>query len=165
MAVTQIRKLRKKLDLTEDEWKSLQDLTDVAKKDVDYYGEDMLEITAIGDVLCFHGTGTAAGIDSVLRLGEIPPRRMWHAFYAISRMKEEITIGDNKVWILIEPHRSQDREDGEQREYFTASYSLEGSGNGPGAVLFLEDNITPKRFESPVQALEFASEKLRGMTR
>jgi hypothetical protein len=57
--------LRKKLNLTEDEWKALQDLTDVAKKDVDIYGEDMLEITATGNQLYFHGTGKASGLDSL----------------------------------------------------------------------------------------------------
>jgi len=57
--------LRKKLNLTEDEWKTLQDLTDVAKKDVDIYGEDTLEITATGDQLYFHGTGKASGLDSL----------------------------------------------------------------------------------------------------
>jgi hypothetical protein len=57
--------IRKKLNLTEDEWRTLQDLTDVAKKDVDIYGEDTLEIRATGDQLYFHGTGKASGLDSV----------------------------------------------------------------------------------------------------
>jgi hypothetical protein len=39
--------------------------TDVAKKDVDMYGEDTLEITATGDQLYFHGTGKTSGLDSV----------------------------------------------------------------------------------------------------
>jgi hypothetical protein len=57
--------VRKKLHLTEGDWKTLQDLTDVAKKDVDIYGTDTLEITARGNVLYFRGTGKAAGLDSV----------------------------------------------------------------------------------------------------
>lgn len=57
--------VRKKLNLTEVEWKTLQDLTDVAKKDVDIYGNDTLEITARGNILYFRGTGKASGLDSV----------------------------------------------------------------------------------------------------
>jgi len=57
--------VRKDLNLTEEEWKTLQDLTDIAKKDVDIYGEDALEITAEGDLLHFRGTGKASGLDSL----------------------------------------------------------------------------------------------------
>ena len=57
--------VRKKLNLTEVEWKTLQDLTDAAKKDVDIYGNDTLEITTREDLLYFRGTGKASGLDSV----------------------------------------------------------------------------------------------------
>lgn len=57
--------VRKKLNLTEQEWKTLQDLTNVAKRDVDFYGDDILDITARGDILYFHGTGKASGLDSI----------------------------------------------------------------------------------------------------
>ena len=77
-------------------------------------------------------------------------------------MKEEIDIGGNKAWILIEPHLLGDQEEGHQSEYFTASYSFEEQAEGPAVVLFLQEDLTPKRFESPVQALEYASEKLLG---
>jgi hypothetical protein len=77
-------------------------------------------------------------------------------------MKEEISVGGKKVSILIEPHSVQEHEKGQQNEYFTASYSFEDPSEAPAVVLFLEDNITPKRFESPVQALEYANEKLLG---
>jgi hypothetical protein len=60
-----LNNIRKELKLTEEEWKNLQDLTDVAKKDVDIYGKDTLEITAKGDILYFRGTGMASGLDSV----------------------------------------------------------------------------------------------------
>jgi hypothetical protein len=60
-----LSEVRKNLNLTEVEWKTLQDLTDVAKKDIDIYGNDTLEITARGDVLYFRGTGRASGLDSV----------------------------------------------------------------------------------------------------
>jgi hypothetical protein len=57
--------VRKKLNLTEIEWKTLQDLTDVAQKDVDIYGNDTLEITAREEILYFRGTGKASRLDSV----------------------------------------------------------------------------------------------------
>jgi hypothetical protein len=78
-------------------------------------------------------------------------------------MKEEININGKKVWILIEPHAVHDHEEGEQAEYFTASYTFDELADGPGVVLFLEEGTMPKHFESPVQALEFANEKLLGV--
>ncbi|MBN9380235.1 MAG: hypothetical protein J0H74_05690 [Chitinophagaceae bacterium] len=60
-----LNEVRKKLNLTEEEWKTLRDLTDVSKKDVDIYGNDTLEIIAKGDILCFRGTGKTSGLDSV----------------------------------------------------------------------------------------------------
>ena len=57
--------VRKKLNLTPEEWQSLQDLTDVAQKGVAFYGADTLEITAVGEELHFRGTGKAARLDSV----------------------------------------------------------------------------------------------------
>jgi len=80
-------------------------------------------------------------------------------------MKEEMDIGGNKAWILIEPHLLGDQHDGRQGEYFTASYSFEEQAEGPAVVLFLRDDLTAKRFELPVQALEYASEKLLGSAR
>jgi hypothetical protein len=80
-------------------------------------------------------------------------------------MKEEMDIGGNKAWILIEPHLLGDLEDDQHGEYFTASYSFEEQAEGPAVVLFLQDDLTAKRFESPVQALEYASEKLLGRVR
>jgi len=74
-------------------------------------------------------------------------------------------IGGNKAWILIEPHSLEDQKEGQPGEYFTASYSFEEQAEGPAVVLFLQDDLTPKRFESPVQALEYASEKLLGRVR
>jgi hypothetical protein len=88
----------------------------------------------------------------------------WHDFYFTSPMKEEIDVGGKKAWILIEPHTLQEHEEGHDGEYFTASYSFDALSSGPGVVLFLEDNKTPKRFKSPVQALEYSSEKLLGST-
>jgi hypothetical protein len=77
-------------------------------------------------------------------------------------MKEEISVRDKKVWLLIEPHTLHEHEADQRSEFFTASYSFEELSDTPAVVLFLEDNITPKRFDSPVQALEYAREKLNG---
>ncbi len=76
-------------------------------------------------------------------------------------MKEEILVDGKKVWIIIEPHA----EAGDQppKEYFTASYTTSDPPAIPGGILFLEEDKKPKHFESPVQALEFASEKLLGL--
>jgi hypothetical protein len=75
-------------------------------------------------------------------------------------MKEELYVSGKKVWILIESHLVE----GEQpAEYFTASYATMDPPALPGGVLFLEKDNTPKRFGSPVEALEFASEKLLGL--
>ncbi|MDP4215024.1 MAG: hypothetical protein Q8927_02405 [Bacteroidota bacterium] len=57
--------IRKELHLTEEEWKTLKDLTDVAKRDIDIYGNDTLDVTAKGDILYFRGTGKASALDSV----------------------------------------------------------------------------------------------------
>jgi hypothetical protein len=78
-------------------------------------------------------------------------------------MKEEIYIGGKKVWILIEPHAPQAGADDEPREYFTASYATSDPPAIPGGILFLDEDKSPKEFLSPVEALEFASEKLLGL--
>ena len=78
-------------------------------------------------------------------------------------MKEEIYVNGQKVWILIEPHIQGDGEGDQSPEYFTASYDIKDPPTSPGGILFVEEDNTPKRFESPVQALEFANEKLLGL--
>jgi hypothetical protein len=75
-------------------------------------------------------------------------------------MKNEIEVGGKKASILIEPHQLENHEVGRSAEYFTASYAFEALSAGPGAVLFLDDDGKPKRFQSPVEALEYAREKL-----
>lgn len=77
-------------------------------------------------------------------------------------MKEEINIGGKKVWILIEPHADQEGTD-LPHEYFTASYATLDPPTTPGGIVFLESDKSPKRFDSPVQALEFANERLLGL--
>ena len=78
-------------------------------------------------------------------------------------MKEEIYVSGKKVAILIEPHVQEGADEDQPAEYFTVSYAAEVSPASPGSVLLLEDDNTPKRFGSPVEALEFASEKLLGL--
>jgi hypothetical protein len=78
-------------------------------------------------------------------------------------MKEQIDVRGKKVWILIEPHMHMAHQEGDPAEYFTASYTLDTAATEPSAVLFLEADKTPKCFESPVQALEYANEKLLGL--
>lgn len=60
-----LNEVRRKLHLTDQEWTTLQDLTDVTKKDVDFYGQDTLKVTVTGDVISFRGTGKASRLDSV----------------------------------------------------------------------------------------------------
>jgi hypothetical protein len=78
-------------------------------------------------------------------------------------MKEQIDVGGKKVWLLIEPHTLPHPEAGQQGEYFTASYTVDQPTVEPAVVLFLEADKTPKRFGSPVEALEYASEKVLGL--
>ena len=78
-------------------------------------------------------------------------------------MKEEIYVSGKKIWILIEPHVLPDTGEDQPREYFTASYDTNDPPSNPGGILFLEADSTPRRFESPVQALEYANEKLLGL--
>jgi hypothetical protein len=87
----------------------------------------------------------------------------WHDFYFGCHMKEEIYVSGKKIWLLIEPHIQEDGRGDQAAEYFTASYDIKDLPASPGGILFLEEDNTPKRFESPVQALEFASEKLQGL--
>jgi hypothetical protein len=78
-------------------------------------------------------------------------------------MKEQIDIRGKKVWVLIEPHTHMAHQESNPAEYFTASYTFDNAATAPSAVLFLEADKTPKCFESPVQALEYANEKLLGL--
>src|SRR5437868_1334107 len=87
----------------------------------------------------------------------------WHDFYFNCFMKEEIYIKGKKVWVLIEPHVIPETKDDQPKEYFTASYDTIDPPSVPGGILFVEPDNTPRRFDSPVQTLEFANEKLLGL--
>jgi len=78
-------------------------------------------------------------------------------------MIEKVSIKGNDVWIMIEPHAMLEPCHDTPREYFTASYHLLDPATAPGGILFVERDKTPIRFESPVEALEYANEKLLGM--
>jgi hypothetical protein len=83
-------------------------------------------------------------------------------------MIEKINVSGRDIWLIIEP---QDAQHGNPNvipaEYFLAYYNLhepaiEASSHEPGkkpGELFVE-NKAPKRFLSPVEAVEYAVEKL-----
>jgi len=83
-------------------------------------------------------------------------------------MIEKININGRDVWLTIEP---QDAQHGNPNvipaEYFIAYYNLQEPaieasvhepGKKPGEVI--QENKVPKRFLSPVEAIEYAAEKL-----
>ena len=78
-------------------------------------------------------------------------------------MTEKISINGNDAWIIIEPHAVHEPCEHAPTEYFTASYHLQDPTSFPGGILFVEHDKMPIRFGSPVEALEYANEKLLGV--
>ncbi len=77
-------------------------------------------------------------------------------------MTEKIQINGKDIWIVVEPHARH--EPGmEPKEYFTASYFLSEPDETPAGILFLNDSKKALEFDSPVEALEYANEKLIDM--
>ncbi len=76
-------------------------------------------------------------------------------------MTEKMNIGGKEIWIKVEPHASRAPGD-DAREFFTASYHIADPGTQPGGSLFVDSEGKPVSFDSPVQALEYAAEKLSG---
>jgi hypothetical protein len=74
-------------------------------------------------------------------------------------MTEKITINDQDVWIVIEPHATH-MTDVQPKEYFTASYHTVDPATEPAGNMFLDEDHRPVVFSSPVEALEYANEKL-----
>jgi len=84
-------------------------------------------------------------------------------------MIEKISVSGHDVWITIE---GVDAQNGNPNiipaEYFIAYYNfrepaIEASSHEPGKMpgkLFRADDESPKRFLSPVEAVEYAVEKL-----
>ena len=77
-------------------------------------------------------------------------------------MKEKVRINNKDLWIVIDPHLEH-ISDGDPREYFTASYYTVEPLTNPSGVLFTDENQAPRIFQSPVEALEYANEKLLGL--
>ena len=80
-------------------------------------------------------------------------------------MIEKQYINQKDVWLKVEPwHVHRDNPNIIPTEYFTVSYYLESPL--PGAAkgeLIKDESGEPKLFESPVAAINFASEKLLGI--
>lgn len=84
-------------------------------------------------------------------------------------MTEKLTIKGREVWVLVE---ALDAQNGNPNviptEYFIAYYNLQepeiaASSHEPGKMpgeLFKAEDGSPKRFLSPVEAIEHAVEKL-----
>lgn len=87
-------------------------------------------------------------------------------------MTEKLTVHGKDVWVVVEPQEAHHQNPNTiPTEYFIAWYNLQDPGvyssaHEPGKQpghLFQEDNDEPKRFLSPVEAIEYAVEKLPGI--
>ncbi|MFT3936181.1 MAG: hypothetical protein QM726_21310 [Chitinophagaceae bacterium] len=76
-------------------------------------------------------------------------------------MTEKINIKGQDIWIVIEPHATH-MANVQPKEYFTASYHAVDPATEPGGNVFLDKDLRPVTFDSPVEALEYANEKLLG---
>jgi len=76
-------------------------------------------------------------------------------------MIEKVNIKGTDIWIIVEPHASHPPGD-DPKEFFTASYHVLDPATHPGGTLFLDSDGKALTFDSPVQALEYASETLIG---
>lgn len=70
-------------------------------------------------------------------------------------MTEKIQVNNQDVWLLITPEENDPAVI--PTEYFTVSYSLKE--HEPGRI-FNDEDGNAKRFTSPVEAVEYAVEKL-----
>ncbi len=77
-------------------------------------------------------------------------------------MIEKQSINGKEVWVEIQPyHVHRDNPRTIPTEYFTARYYLQEPASTFGSgELIIEKDGSPKLFESPVAALEFANEKM-----
>ena len=76
-------------------------------------------------------------------------------------MIEKVNIKGQDIWIIVEPHIIHPPGN-DAKEFFTASYQVLDPVAGTGGTLMLDSDGKPLVFESPVQALEYANEKLAG---
>lgn len=77
-------------------------------------------------------------------------------------MTEKMQINGKNIWIVVEPHTHHLAGAG-IKEYFTASYFLTDPDASPAGILFIADTKKAIEFNSPVEALEYANEKLIDM--
>jgi len=77
-------------------------------------------------------------------------------------MTEKIDLNGKEAWIVVEPHTLH-LPNTEATEYFTASYFLTDPAVTPAGILFTGEDQKAVSFNSPVQALEYASEQLLAM--
>ncbi|UPK67012.1 hypothetical protein [Chitinophaga filiformis] len=84
-------------------------------------------------------------------------------------MTEKLSIKGQDVWVVVEALETQHgNPDIIPAEYFIAYYNfqepaIEASSHEPGKMpgtLFKAEDDSPKRFLSPVEAIEYAAEKL-----
>ena len=77
-------------------------------------------------------------------------------------MTEKISINGKDVWVVVEPyHVHRDNPRTIPTEYFTVRYHFDEPGTAPGELVIEGDS--PRLFESPVAALEFANKRLGDM--
>ena len=69
-------------------------------------------------------------------------------------MTEKLNIKGSDVWIKIESHISN------EGEYFTATYYSVNPESNQGGILLTDHLSKPMTFKSPVEALEYCTEKL-----
>ncbi|WP_343690984.1 hypothetical protein [Chitinophaga sp.] len=77
-------------------------------------------------------------------------------------MVEKIQVNNQDVWLLIEPRDAQHGDPNViPTEYFIVSYALkEPAGVHETGTIFQDTNGEPRHFYSPVEAVEYAVEKL-----
>jgi len=77
-------------------------------------------------------------------------------------MTEKQSINNKDIWIKVDPHPVERANDKEiPTEYFTATYFFnDPSADGSIGILMKDDEGEVKFFESPVEALGYASKKL-----
>ena len=72
-------------------------------------------------------------------------------------MIEKINVNGRDVWIRIESHVVNNE------DVFTAAYSSVDPESAQAGILLIDDRDQPILFKSPVEALEYCTEKLLGM--
>jgi len=82
-------------------------------------------------------------------------------FLHIYCMTEKLSIHGKDIWVTVDPH-AKEQPGYYREEYFTVSYHAIEPLTGNNGIL-IEEEGRPKLFTSPVEAVEYASEKLLGL--